>query len=197
VNDQTAFAVSQTADMKVGVAPIVTDTQNHVIFAQVFLKAAADAFGSIEQGGNPLEVQQFVELAGPAIAQHLQYMQKDPSRKAAFDALEAQFKQLSQMQNKLVQQNQQMMQQQQQQQQELQAKAAEQQSDFALKQEKMRSQMQLKAQNQQFQQKLKAMMAQQDISLKDATAASDIHRKTAQTKHDMSMAEMEVEEVED
>lgn len=102
--DQLAIAMGQVADMKIGVAAVVTDTQNPVIFAQAFLKAAAEASATLEQGANPSEVAQFIELAGQATAQHLERLKQDPSRKAVYEALNEQFMQLAKIHDQLVKQ---------------------------------------------------------------------------------------------
>lgn len=95
-NDHHAMAQLQVAAMKEGVAPVVTGTQNHVIFAQVFLQAGAQAIAAAFQGvADPAEALELVDLIGPAVAQHLQAIEGDPTRKAAFDALKQQWDQLA------------------------------------------------------------------------------------------------------
>lgn len=95
-NDHHALAQLQVAAMKEGVAPVVTGTQNHVIYAQIFLQAGSQAVAAAAQGGvNPAEALAFVELAGPAIAQHLAAIKADPTRKQVYDVLEEQWQQLA------------------------------------------------------------------------------------------------------
>lgn len=95
-NDHQAIAQLQVAAMKEGVAPVVTGTQNHVIYAQTFLQAGAQAIQAAAQGAaNPAEALAFVELAGPAIMQHLNAIKADPTRQAVFDVLEDQWKALA------------------------------------------------------------------------------------------------------
>jgi hypothetical protein len=116
------------------------------IFAGVFLEAADQAAGSLEQGSNPKDVASFLDLAGQAIAQHLQRMQADPSRKALLDQMTEQWKKLAKVHDQLVQMIQQQARQEAQQQQAMQEQAARQQSDFALQQQKVQGDLQLKAQ---------------------------------------------------
>jgi len=144
-DDQTALAMGQVADMKIGVPAVVTSTQNPMIFAGVFLQAADQAAGSLSQGAQPQEVASFLDLSGQAIAQHLQRMSGDPSRKQALDQMTKQWKQLAQVHDQLVQHIQQQQQQQSDQQQAAQEQAQSQQSDFALAQQKLQGDMQLHA----------------------------------------------------
>lgn len=116
-NDQYALAISQVADMKIGVPAVVTSTQNPAIFASTFMKAADDAAGTLEQGANPQEVLSFLEMCGQAIAKHMQRMAQDPSRKALVKELSDKLKQLSKSTDALQQHLQQQAQQQQQKQQ--------------------------------------------------------------------------------
>lgn len=106
--DHHALATLQVGAMKEGIAPVVTGTQNSLVYAQVFLHAAAEAVAAAAQGqADPAQALAFVHLAGPAIAKHLQKLQADPSRKQAFEALKEQFKRLSQMADALTQRYQQ------------------------------------------------------------------------------------------
>lgn len=102
--DHHAMAALQVAAMKEGVAPVVTGTQNSVIYAQVFLQAAGEAAAGAAQGAvDTSEALAFIELAGPAIGQHLAKLQADPSRKQVFDKLNESFKQLAKLQEQLQQ----------------------------------------------------------------------------------------------
>lgn len=183
-DDQLAFAMSQVADMKVGVAPVVTDTQNPVIFAQTFLQAGAQAMQSLEQGADPSEVARFVELVGQATAQHLEKIKNDPSRKAAYDALMEQWKQLAKIHDDLIkhleqqaqEQGEQVKQRQEAQMRaqainsgqdgELQLKTAEMRAKLSLAQEKTTAGIQMKREKQ-----------AQDLALKDARTAHEIRSK--------------------
>lgn len=99
--DQNAFAMSQVGDMKVGLPAIVTDSQNPVIYASTFLQAASQAAASLKQGADPGQVFSFLELCGPAIQGQLAKLQKDPTRKAIYKALNEQFMQLAQVTDSL------------------------------------------------------------------------------------------------
>lgn len=100
-SDHHAFAMSQVADMKVGVAPIITPTQNPIIYAQTFIQAATQALESLEAGANPVEVLAFLELAGPAAAAHLKRMVGDKSREQAVKLLTKQWMQIAQLTDQL------------------------------------------------------------------------------------------------
>jgi hypothetical protein len=94
IQEQAAEAQQNVAVMKTGLEPMVTPSQNPVVFAQVYLIAANQALKSIPQGGNPLEVYGFVQIAGTAIGKQLQRIAQDPSRKQVFAALEKQWMEL-------------------------------------------------------------------------------------------------------
>lgn len=95
--DQAAEAQDKVAAMKVGLLPMVTPTQNALIYAQTYLQAAAQAAVSLEQGADPAEVAAFLELAGQAVAAQLQRLAQDPTRQAQFKALEQEWKKLAQV----------------------------------------------------------------------------------------------------
>lgn len=117
--DQHAFAMLQVGSMKDGVPPIITPTQNPVIFAQTFLQAGAQALESVQQGANPVEVLAFLELVGPAAGAHIERIAQDPTRKDIFKALSDQWKQLAQATDELKALVEQQMEEQQKQQEEM------------------------------------------------------------------------------
>lgn len=100
--DQHAFAMSQVADMKVGVAPVITDTQNPVIYAQTFLQAGAQAAQSVQKGAKPEEVLAFLELIGQAAHAHLERIKPDPTRAGVYKLLFPQWQQLATFTDSLV-----------------------------------------------------------------------------------------------
>lgn len=102
--DQAAFAMVQIGAMKDGVPAIVTETQDHLLFAQLFLNASQEGMMSVGQGGNPAEVIRFVELAGTAIAQHLEMMRGDKSREQEVKLIEKQLGKLGKMVDQLKEQ---------------------------------------------------------------------------------------------
>jgi len=188
-DDQTALAMGQVADMKIGVPAVVTATQNPAIFAPIFLQAADQAAGTLEQGGNPQEVAAFLDLAGQAIAQHLQRLSRDPSRKQLVKQLTDQWTKLAKLHDDLVQH----IQDQAQQQQQKQAQMDAQQSDFALKKMELDGKQALAAQKTRFGMAEKGVKTRQGMALKDATTAQDIRLKSAQHQHEMRMAELQNE----
>lgn len=190
--DQHAIAMGQVADMKIGVAAVVTDTQNSVIFAQTFLKAAAEAVATVEQGANPQEVLQFTELAGQAIAQHLERLKQDPSRKKIYEALNEQFTQLAKIHDQLVkqleaqsEQESQALMERMEAQKRAQAiqngqdpatmiKAAETQEKVRQQQQKTDAGLAMKMQKQRQDMELKALSQAQEMELRDAKTAHEI-----------------------
>jgi hypothetical protein len=99
--DQHAHAMLWVAAMKAGITPIVTDTQKPVIYVQTFIQAAAQAFQSLQQGANPVEVARFLDTAGAAIAVQLEQIKADPTRKNVYDALHEQWKKLAELTDQL------------------------------------------------------------------------------------------------
>lgn len=176
-SEQQFNALEGITMMKVGVPPIVTASQNPVIFAGTYLKAATDSLNSLKQGGNPGQVLQFLMLAGPAIMAHLQRFQHDPTRQVVFKAMFEQWQRIAAMTDKLKKHMQQMQKQQQQQRQ----KTAKVMSDQEIKERKAqgderRKNLKLRAQLQR-----DSVSTRQRLAIADATAASDIHRKNMQS----------------
>jgi len=192
-DDQVATAMGQVADMKIGVPAVVTASQNPAIFAPVFLQAADQAAATLQQGANPQEVASFLDLSGQAIAQHLQRLSRDPSRKQLVAELTEHWKKLAVLHDQLVQHIQEQAQQQQQKQAEMQKQMAAQQSDFALKKMELDNKQALATQKTRFGMAEKGVKTRQSLALADAKAATDIRNKTAQQRHDMRMEELEAE----
>lgn len=109
-DDQLAFAMVQIGSAKDGVPPVVTETQNHALFAGTFLRAASESVNSVQQGADPAEILKFLEALGPAIAKHISEMAKDPSRKPLVTEFTRQFNELANITNKLRDQLQQLQQ---------------------------------------------------------------------------------------
>lgn len=99
--DHEALAMLQVAAMKDGIAPVVTSSQNPVIFAQTFLKAGAEALESVQQGADPREVLAFMELIGPAARAHIQRMEADPTRKQIVETLMEQWEEMARQTDEL------------------------------------------------------------------------------------------------
>jgi len=182
--DQQAYAMLENAAMKVGAEVIWTDTQNNLIHAETHLKADADAAASLTQGGNPVEVLAFMEISGPHIAIHLQHLSQDPSHQRQYKALEAEYKRLGQVADKLHAQVQKMMQEQQANAskiQQAQAIAQGTDGDTAIKaataqakiqQSNIKTQVSLRQKEEKHQQQM--TQAAQDMAIKDAQAAAQI-----------------------
>lgn len=100
-SDQEERAANQVADMKVGVKPIITSSQDPVVFASAFLRAASGAAASLPNGANPTEILAFMNMIGPAIFAHLQRFAQDPTRQAVYQRLMDQWKRLAEMTDKL------------------------------------------------------------------------------------------------
>jgi len=192
-DDQYAWAMSQVADMKTGVPAIPTSSQNPMIFAQTFLKAADDAAGSLQQGADPAEVARFLDLAGQAIAVHLSRMAQDPSRKQAVDQMEKQWKQLAQVHDQLVQHIQEQQQQAQERQQMMQEQQAAMQSDYALAKQEQDATLQMKREKNQFSMAEKAVKTRQSLSINDARAASAIRIENAKARHQAALDRLQAE----
>lgn len=176
-DEQYAWAISQVADMKIGVPAVPTDSQNPMIFAQTFLQAADQAAGSLEQGANPKEVAQFLDLAGQAIAVHLQRMAADPSRKQALDAMTEKWKKLAKVHDDLVAHLQQEQESAQQRQQESQQRMSDDQVDLMLRKEKQDAELGMKQEKLQYGLSEKAIKTRQAMVIKDALAAQTIRQK--------------------
>lgn len=99
--DQEERAMNQVTGMKIGVPPVITSDQSAVTFATVFLKTAGDALGSVPQGGNPIEVLKFVELAAPAALAHLNRFANDPTRTEIYKGLSEMWKTLASVTDQL------------------------------------------------------------------------------------------------
>lgn len=173
--DQVAIATLQVAAAREGIAPVVGGSQNHLIFCQVFLKAATEAVGSLNQGGDPQMVLVFLTVILPAIAHHLGYMRQDPTRQKEVKAIEEELKQLAQVQKQLAAQLQRMAEQQQQQAQRQQQLLNDQQLDEMAQNHKMM----LAERKANFAIGDKAKKSEQARMLADSKTAVDITLKTA------------------
>lgn len=175
--DQQVEALHWVSDMKTGLPFVTTSTQNPVTYAATFMSAATQAVNSLKQGGDPHGVFAFLQLCGPAIAACLSRFGQDPTRQQVHAALMKQWKQLTQITDKLGKALQQQSQQKQQQQQKTQAAMNDRQiatakakNDIAIKNAKARAQLGQSAQKHQLANAQKI----QDMKLKDATTAHEI-----------------------
>lgn len=193
-SEQEAEAVKWVGIMRTGTRPIPTSSQNPVIYATVWLQACDQEFAGLQQGGNPMDVLQFMTTAGPAIATQLARFAHDPSRAEIFQELSGQFKKLAQNTDQLKQQLQQQQEQAQAQQQKTQQAASDEQlaqadlqSDIRRKDIKVGAQLQQSAQkhDQNMRQKM------QDMALKDAATAADIRLKRLEAMANQTRGESE------
>lgn len=179
-SDQQAEAVQWIGLMKTGVTPVITSSQNPVVFATAFINAAMQSIQSLKQGGDPHQVYAFLSIDGPAILAHLKRYSNDPTKKDLLKSQINQWKQISGVADKLKKGLQQQAEQQKVQQQRTQGamtdeqiKSQKAQNDIKLKQIKTAEQLKQSEQKHQ----LKLRQGVQDLALKDATAAADIHIK--------------------
>lgn len=181
LEDDRVTATLQVAAAKEGVAPVITDTQNHVIYADIFLAAAADSIQSVGQGADPMQVLSFLETLGPALAQHMSAIAADKSRQQVFDALEPRYKQVAQFTDRLKAQVIQMQQQQ--------AKQAQKQQRFMTDQQmaeaKTASDIQRKDRKAAFDMSIKGRKAEQQIAIQDVTTATSEQRENVKLANDI------------
>lgn len=164
-DDQLAIAMLQISAAKQGMPPVITDSQNHALFAGTFLSAASEAMAGLAQGADPRQVLAFVEAIGPSIAQHINEMSKDPTRRDLVKKFTQQMNDLANLTDKLRQKV---------------ANDAQQQAQ------------QMQAQNQAMNdQQLKTFSAVQDERRKNMMAAQDMHRKRMEM---MQQQRMQAEE---
>jgi len=198
---QTADAMGQVADMKVGVPPVPVPTQNPMIFSGVFMQAMEGAAQSIQQGADPHEGLAFIEMALPATAQHVQRMAQDKTRAPIVKEIGAKLHEIGQfseqVKQKLAEQQQQRQQAQQQMQAMQQGQDPEMQIGMAKVQSKHQVDMaklqakhqvdvakfqvntQLRSQEQQVKLGMDAHRHAVDTAISDAEAAAGIHRDAA------------------
>jgi|GEM_PF-1406833 len=168
--DQAAEAQDKVAAMKVGLLPLVTPTQNALIYATTFLNAGDAAAATLQQGANPADVLAFLDLIGQATAAQLQRLATDKTRANDYRQLEAHWKKLAQFTDKLHQQVAQQAQEQQAAQPQGQPMSAEEQ----VKVQKAQQDMQIKGAKAQQAMDLKQKKFQQDSALNDAKAAQQV-----------------------
>jgi hypothetical protein len=195
--DQQAEALQWCGLMKIGVQPVVTSSQNPVMYAASFINAASQALESLAKGANPEEVLNFLHVIGPAIAAHLKRFANDQSRAPIFKEMTSQWQRIANMADQL----QAKIQAQQEQQQALQQKTQAVMTDEQIKAAKLKSDIELKTvktqaglQQSKERHMQKMQQSQQDMAIKDATSAVDIHLKKRQQDSDIAMAEIASED---
>lgn len=191
--DQRCEATQWVSSMKAGVSPVMSPSQNPVIYSGIWLKASADVASSLQQGANPAEVFGFLEVAGPAIRQQLDRFASDPTRKEIYDAFNEQWVKLSGLHDKLGSQLQQQAQAQQKRQMqmaqqqnqvngELAIKAQESQGKLAISREKQQANLRLKEEVHNQRLRHSEQDAQQSAAIADVTTATQIRNKTLETR---------------
>lgn len=172
-SDQQAEAMLWVAAMKVGTQPIITSSQNPVTYASTFLAAGVQAMQSVQQGADPMEVLQFLNTCGPAIAAHLARFAKDPTRKNVYDAISQQYQQLAKVTDALKKHAAQLQQQQVQQRQ----KTSQVLNDQQLKNISTKADIVRRNAKAQSQITISESRARQGMALADATTAAEIRHK--------------------
>lgn len=183
--EQNERALDQVAAMKVGIPPVVVSSQNAIIFAQTFLQAAAQAFQSLQQGASAPDVLHFMQQCGPGIAAQLQRIANDPTRKAAYTALEKQYQQVVQMTDQLKQQVQAAIQKQQKQQQIQQQKMAEAQQQNG--DPVARGELQIHAAQAQHDMQLNGARRNQEMQIHGAKSAQELQLERTRTAQDLAL----------
>lgn len=189
--DQAAFATMQAGLAKDGIPPVVGGSQDHQIFARVFLEAAAQSIQAVQQSQDPMQaapgVIQFLDTIGPALAKHIEALKADPSRAQDYKAMSAQLKQIGGIKDQLQQQLEKIVQQQQQQAQQ----AQQRQQQMATQQQLDQAELQNKLQNADAKTQAALQQKQQKhdqaMQLNDAATASEITRKNAIAKTDEAL----------
>lgn len=178
-SQQQFDATEAVAMAKLGIPAPIVGTQNAMIFAATFLKAATDSLNSVQQGSDPKEVLAFIQICGQSAAAHLKRMESDPLRKQMIAPLEDQLKRLGAATDKLKA----MVQKAAQQQKAQQGKTRQAMTDEQLATRKLLGDEQRKNAKLQFQLKRDAAKTKmqldtgkQNILLQDARTAADIHR---------------------
>lgn len=193
MTDQITIAMLQVAAAKEGVPPVTGGSQNHFLFAATFIQACTQAIEALKQAQDPSAfmqtapgVIQFIDIIGPALAQHINAMKADPSRQKEFKAMTEQMMQIGKIKDQLQQQVQKLAQQQAQEQQQRQQRQQQVMSDAQLDQ--MEFQNKLQNANAKTQEALRQKQEKhtQALALKDSATASDITRKNVIAASDES-----------
>ncbi len=195
-SEDEMIATLQVNAAKDGTSPVVTDLQNPIIFASIFLKACADILGSLKQNpqGAPKALA-FLETIGPAIHKQLDRIKDDPTRADIYKELSQRFAQVAKMTDQLQKQMQQAMKQQQQgqmqaqraaqiqngQDPETQLKAAQMKADLQLKSMKVAQDLKTKQQKSDLNLRIKARQARQGLASKDLLTAQTLRHNAITT----------------
>ena len=219
-SDQMAYALLENAALRATAPVSWTPSQNNVIHAQTHLQAGAQAAAAAEKGADPHDVVSFLDAIGTHVATHLQRLALDSTAKDALRVLDAQWKQLASITDKLKAAIMAMPKQQQalaakqgeiltdakvkmldvqlknQTSQQkaaatLQLKAQRQQAELALKAQKQQADTALSAQRLQVDAAFKERAATTDATLADAATAAEIQREVARTTSELALRRAE------
>lgn len=187
--DQRAEATQWVGHMKNGIAPVISPTQNPVIYATIWLQSAAQSAESLSKGANPMEVYSFLEVAGPAIRQQLDRFGQDPTRLQLFKQMDAQWQKLSSLHDQLASQLQaqaqkqaQLRQQSQQINSDLDLKRMESAGKLAISREKQQKNLELKQEVHDQRMAHTAAQTRQQLAINDVTTAASIRNEAVKTK---------------
>ena len=182
--EQEQETAIENAVTTLGAIVPVAEMDNHVIHAQGHLQFGVQAAESIQEGGDPTEVAATLQALLPHIAQHLQRLEIDPTRKDMVGILTNQAEQLADIAEQLIKEIQGQQDQQQQAAQQEQAAHAEmagvqggtdpkdQLAQARFEREESRRDTKLNAELER-----KSSKAQLDMAVKDAKSAASISRK--------------------
>lgn len=171
-SDMSIAALENSAFLTGG--QVVLDrNQNHFIHASMHLQFAGQLVSSYQQGQrSATEVYQVLQALGPHLLLHLDYIQKDPTRKNQYNQLNRQTAELMKVTDQLAglaQEEQEQAQNQQQQQ-----------TDPELA--KVQGELAIQAQESQAKMQMKQVETEQRMALRDAKAAQDITLQNAKNQ---------------
>jgi hypothetical protein len=194
LTDQAALATLQVAAAKDGVAPIVGGSQNHYVFARVFLQSGVQAIQSLQQAQDPQSfmqsaptVIQFLDTIGPSLAQHIQALNGDVSHQNEYKELMDQLKQLEQAKAGIEQQAKQMFQQQQKAAQQNQQRQQQAMTDAQLAEVELQNKIRMQQQKTDAAIRMKQEKHDQGKALADASTASEISRRNVVAASDQAL----------
>lgn len=177
--DNEMLAVLQIGNAKQGVQPVVTESQNPVIFAGMFLKAASETMAGIKKAGpqslEPALV--FLESLAPAIARQLDRIKDDPTRAETYKDLKEQFDRMAQLTDELHKRSEMI--------------RKKQQIAMQKRQQAQQRMMQM-ANGQDPETAIKTMSARTDIALKTAKVQNDIRNKNAKAMQNLQVKAAQV-----
>jgi len=100
--EQEQEAAVENSVMTLGASIPVTGVDSHVVHAQSHLQFGVQAAESVQEGGGPNEVAATLQTLLPHVAQHLQHLEVDPTRKDIVKILTNQAEQLAKITEQLI-----------------------------------------------------------------------------------------------